>query len=906
MPGSRHPHGNGMKRIITGILAHVDAGKTTLSEALLYEAGKLRAPGRVDRGDAFLDTYALEKERGITIFSKQAELEADGTAITLLDTPGHVDFSAETERTLQVLDAAILVISGTDGVQGHTLTLWKLLEKHRIPVFLFVNKMDQPGADRDSRMAELKKTLSDGCTDFTHPESEETQESAALCEEALMDRYLQTGRLDDSVLTRLIAERKLFPCWFGSALRLIGVKELLAGLSRFTAPRKYPKPFGARVYKITRDGAGNRLTFLKVTGGSLKPRATLTYEAGGNEYSEKITQIRQYSGEKYESLPEAEAGMVCAVTGLSSTYPGEGLGTEPAGMLPTLQPVLSYSIQLPEGVSASEVLPKLRQLEEEIPEIGISWEETLQEIHVQIMGEVQLEILQSLISDRFGLNVTFGDGKIVYRETIANTVEGVGHFEPLRHYAEVHLLLEPGEPSSGMVFATNCSEDILAGNWQRLVLTHLAEKRHRGVLTGSELTDMKITLINGRAHVKHTEGGDFRQATYRAVRQGLMQAESVLLEPWYSFRLTVPVELVGRAMTDIQNRSGIPNAPETDGTLSVLTGVAPVSSFRNYQTEVAAYTHGRGHMTLTFDGYRPCHNTEEVIAETGYDPDSDLRNPSASVFCTHGSSFTVPWNEVRNYMHLEGWEGASAAPQEEQQEEPESEPELWIGTDEIDAILAKTYYANGKDRSLERRGVGRREFSRAKDDGPVKRTFTPRERLPEYLLVDGYNILFAWDELSELLKQNADAARQRLLDILSDYQGATGKEIIVVFDAYRIQGHQTETADYLNIHYVFTKEAETADQYIEKFTHRNAGRYHITVATSDGLEQIIIRGAGSELMSARDLHAEVQRMRQASRETLESRKENDRRYLLDEMIEEDRRKLTEGQEDTDSGKEKED
>lgn len=891
-----------MKRIITGILAHVDAGKTTLSEALLYEAGRIRTPGRVDRGDAFLDTFALEKERGITIFSKQAELSAGDTAVTLLDTPGHVDFSAETERTLQVLDTAILVISGADGVQGHTLTLWKLLAKHGVPVFLFVNKMDQPGADRGRLMAELKKTLSDGCTDFTDPDSEEVQEAAALCEEELMDRYLEKGALGDTVLTRLIAERKLFPCWFGSALRMTGVKELLNGLDRFTRAPKYPKEFGARVFKISRDESGNRLTWMKITGGSLKPRAVLTYEAGGEEHREKITQIRLYSGEKSESLPEASAGMVCAVTGLSSTFPGEGLGAEPAGMPPTLQPVLSYSIGLPDGVSASEALPKLRQLEEEIPETGISWEETLHEIHVQIMGEVQLEVLQSLIHDRFGWDVTFGDGKIVYRETIADTVEGVGHFEPLRHYAEVHLLLEPGEPGSGMVFGTACSEDVLAGNWQRLVLTHLAEKRHRGVLTGSELTDMKITLINGRAHVKHTEGGDFRQATYRAVRQGLMQAQSVLLEPWYSFRLTVPVELVGRAMTDIQNRSGIPDAPETDGKLSVLTGTAPVSSFRNYQTEVAAYTHGRGHMTLTFDGYRPCHNTEEVVEAAGYDPDADLRNPSASVFCTHGSSFTVPWNEVRQYMHLEGWKDAPAAPRPENEPAAEAEEERWIGTDEIDAILAKTYYANGRDRSLERRGVGRREFSRAKDDGPVKRTFAPKERLPEYLLVDGYNILFAWEDLAEMLKHNADAARHRLLDILCDYQGATGKEIIVVFDAYRVQGHKTETADYLNIHYVFTKEAETADQYIEKFTHRNAGKYRITVATSDGLEQIIIRGAGSSLLSARDLREEVRRVRADARETMENRQAAERRYLLDEMTEEDRRKLNEGAADPEGRK----
>ncbi|MCD8011364.1 MAG: TetM/TetW/TetO/TetS family tetracycline resistance ribosomal protection protein [Lachnospiraceae bacterium] len=877
------------KRLCVGLLAHVDAGKPTLSGGLQDAAGARRRLGRVDNRDAFLDTHELERGRGITIFSKQAELTMRETRITLLDTPGHVDFSAEMERTLQVLDAAVLVISGADGVQGHTLTLWRLLARHGIPVFLFVNKMDQPGTDRQALLRELQETLDDGCLDFTEAGSEAFYETVSTCgDEALLDRYLEEGAIDRGEICQLIRERRVFPCYFGSALRMQGVEELLEGLDTYTETPVYPEIFGARVFKIARDDQGNRLTYLKVTGGTLAVRSVLTYTAEGETKEEKVSQIRRYSGARFEPLNEAEAGTVCAVLGLSATWPGQGLGAEMAAESPMLTPVLSYQIILPEGMEPGTMLPKLRQLEEEEPELHIVWDEALREIRVQIMGEVQLEILQSLIEERFGVEVTFGEGSIVYRETIADTVEGVGHFEPLRHYAEVHLLLTPGERGSGLVFDADCSEDVLSRNWQRLVLTHLAEKTHRGVLTGSPITDLRITLVSGRAHLKHTEGGDFRQATYRAVRQGLMQATSVLLEPWYKFRLEVPVSLVGRAMTDIENRHGVPEPPVTRGEMSLLAGIAPVATMRNYAKDVLAYTRGKGRLTLEFHGYLPCHNTEEAVAAFGYDPEADPENPTGSVFCAHGVGFTVAWDHVQEYMHLECRPELREGSIREDTEEVFSvgTEERWIGTDEIDAILARTFYANGKDRSLERKGIGRREFSRTAPAEPVRRTWKPKERKEEYLLVDGYNIIFAWPELSELAKTHVDAAREALLDILCNYQGLRRCQIIAVFDAYRVQGHCTEFLDYLNIHVVYTKEAETADQYIEKFTHENASRYQITVATSDGLEQIIIRGEGCRLLSAQDLREEIER---ASREMHEERagaSGDSRAFLLDSVSEE--------------------
>ena len=880
-----------MKRLVLGILAHVDAGKTTLSEALLYTAGQLRTMGRVDKGNAFLDHFDLERTRGITIFSKQAEFTYGDTDFSLLDTPGHVDFSAEMERTLQVLDAAVLVISGADGVQGHTLTLWKLLETYQVPVFLFVNKMDQPGTDRESLLGNLKKHLSDSVVDASDPASEAFLETAALCEEQLMEEYLETGSLKKEDIRDLIAGRNLFPCWFGSALRLDGVEAFLEGLEDLAPVPVYPDEPAAKVFKISRDEAGNRLTWLKVTGGEWKPRTVVSYRAGEEEKQEKITQIRRYSGTKFESLDAARAGEVCVMLGLSATFPGQGLGAETDSPKPLLEPVLTYQIRLPEGMDPAQMLPKLQELTEEEPELSIVWDETLREIHARVMGEVQLEILKSLIAERCGVDVEFGDGDIIYRETIADTVEGVGHFEPLRHYAEVHLLLEPGEPGSGLIFGSDCSTDVLATNWQRLVLTHLAERKHRGVLTGAAITDMKITLLTGRAHVKHTEGGDFRQATYRAVRQGLMQASSVLLEPWYTFRLTVPVNMVGRAMTDIENRHGIPDPPVTEGELSVLTGLAPVATMRNYQRDVVAYTRGHGQLSLNLAGYRPCHNPEEVIAAKGYDPESDLRNPAGSVFCTHGSSYTVPWNEVWNHMHLEARKTPGKAAGEEEEFYVPPEEERFIGTDEVDAIIARTFYANGRDRSLERKGIGRREFSRPAPAEAVRREWKPAERLPEYLLVDGYNIIFAWPELRELAQENVDGAREKLLELMSNYKGMKRCEVIVVFDAYRVQGHKTEWFDFANIHVVFTKEAETADAYIERFTHENSRRYSISVATSDGLEQIIIRGSGSRLLSARDLWEEMGLAKREAREHNESQQNGSRSFLLDGLSEEAKEQL---------------
>ena len=835
-----------MGKIVVGILAHVDAGKTTLSEGMLYTSGAIRTMGRVDNRDAFLDTYALERERGITIFSKQAVFPLGTTQVTLLDTPGHVDFSPEMERTLQVLDYAILVISGADGVQGHTRTLWNLLRRYEIPTFVFVNKMDQEGTDAEVLLQELKNVLEEGCVDFSTKRDAHFYEETAVCSEDALEEFLETGRLKKETLQELFLERQLFPCFFGSALRLEGVKEFLEQMQELIKVPAYPETFGAKVFKIARDEAGNRLTYLKITGGSLKVKAVIE--------GQKVNQIRIYSGEKYEAVNEVEAGSICAVTGLSDTYPGEGLGAEQGTYLPVLEPVLNYQVIPTEGDDPILLLPKLRELEEEEPQLHIVWEEALQEIHVQLMGEVQLEVLKTLIYERFGAEVEFGQGNILYKETIQNTVEGVGHFEPLRHYAEVHLLLEPGEPGSGVQCMSVCSEDLLDRNWQRLILTHLMETEHRGVLTGAPITDIRITLVSGKAHLKHTEGGDFRQAVYRAVRQGLKQADSVLLEPYYEYRLELPSENVGRAMTDIERMHGTFGLPQTEADRTILTGMAPVSTMRDYQKEVHAYTRGNGTLQCTLKGYAPCHNTEEVLAATGYDSERDTLHPTGSVFCAHGAGFLVPWYEVKEYMHLPSIMQEKPSDSSEEKQTAYRVPEetdAWIDTEEVDRIIAQSVGANKKQKTLPKKKVPEYYKSTSK---PKK-----QEVREEYLLVDGYNVIFAWEDLKDLAQVSIDGARGKLLDVLCDYQGMKKCNLIVVFDAYRVQGHKTEISTYHNIHVVFTKEAETADQYIEKFAHENGKKYNVTVATSDGLEQIIIRGQGCRLLSARELKDEIER-----------------------------------------------
>ena len=840
------------KQIVLGILAHVDSGKTTLSEAMLYRAGVTRRLGRVDHKDAFLDTDALEKARGITIFSKQALLTAGDTDITLLDTPGHVDFSTETERTLQVLDYAVLVVSGTDGVQSHTETLWRLLRRYHVPTFVFVNKMDLPGMERQELLAQLNRRLGEGFVDFG-AEQADRDEALALCDENLMDRMLDAGQLQDSDLIPAIARRHVFPCWFGAALKLEGVDALLDGLDRYTRPAPALEAFGAKVFKVSQDEQGARLTWLRVTGGELKVKAQLTGEADGEPWAEKANQLRLYSGAKYTLTEAIGPGQVCAVTGLTKARPGEGLGAERDSDLPVLEPVLSYQVLLPEGADVHAALGKLHRLEEEEPQLHVVWNETLGEIHVQLMGEIQLEVLRSLLAERFGLKVEFGPGGILYKETITEPMEGVGHYEPLRHYAEVHLKLEPLPRGSGMQFAADCREEVLDKNWQRLVLTHLEEKQHLGVLTGSPLTDVKITLIAGRAHLKHTEGGDFRQATYRAVRQGLMLAKSQLLEPWYAFRLEVPAENIGRAMSDIQRMEGTFDPPESGEETAVLTGFAPVSTMRSYPMEVVSYTRGRGHLSLTLDGYRPCHNAQEVIAAIGYEPEHDLDNPADSVFCAHGAGFVVPWDQVRSHMHVDSGWGKSTRPEQEAAV-PQRRAMAYRATLEEDAELLKiferTYGPIKRDPLAAFRPVQKRE----RPDFAAEQW----EIAPEYLLVDGYNIIFAWDELNALSKESLDAARHRLMDILCNYQGFKKCVLILVFDAYRVPGSPGSIEQYHNIHVVYTKEAETADMFIERVTHEIGKNRRVRVATSDGMEQVIILGHGALRVSARMFHEEVQ------------------------------------------------
>ena len=848
-----------MKKLVVGILAHVDAGKTTLSEAMLYRSGAVRKLGRVDHQDAFLDTDAMERERGITIFSKQAEFSLPEADITLLDTPGHVDFSAEMERTLQVLDCAILVISGTDGVQGHTRTLWRLLERYHIPTFLFVNKMDLAGADKAALLEGLKTRLGSGVTDFTCRDDAFLEESA-LCDEAVLETFLETGEVSDGDLTRMIAERKLFPCWFGSALKLEGVDEFLEGLGHFASAPAYPAQFGARVFKISRDGQGSRLTWLKVTGGTLRVKDLLTNRQAGmaedKVWEEKADQLRVYSGTKFRPVDEAPAGTVCAVTGLSRTRPGQGLGCETAWTAPVLEPVLTYHIQLPEGTDPHTALLKLQQLEEEDPQLHIVWHEQLRQIHAQLMGEVQLEILQRLIRERFGMEVTFGEGAIRYRETIANAVEGIGHFEPLRHYAEVHLLLEPGERGSGVQIFTACPEDDLDRNWQRLILTHLDEKEHLGVLTGSPITDIKLTLVAGRAHVKHTEGGDFRQATYRAVRQGLMQAESVLLEPWYDFRLEVPAEQVGRAMTDLQRMNGEVEAPEAMGDETVLTGAAPVAAMRNYAREVTAYTRGRGRLSCVLRGYAPCAQQAEVVEAMGYDPERDVDNTPDSVFCGHGAGYTVKWDEVPAMAHVDSGLRLGKEQAAEKPAPARRQVSSYAGTieqdKELQAIFERTY-GPVKQRTPQSGGAPRRTIMEPTEKRPIR----PQPTGPEYLLVDGYNIIFAWDELKAVARDNLDAARKQLCDLLSNYQGFKKCVVIVVFDAYKVKGGLGSVEKYHNIHVVYTKEAETADAYIERATYEIGKKHRVKVATSDGPEQLIILGHGALRLSARSFREEL-------------------------------------------------
>lgn len=870
------------KKLTMGILAHVDAGKTTLSEAMLYLSGAIRKLGRVDKKDAYLDTYALERERGITIFSKQARFSWRNMGITLLDTPGHVDFSAEMERTLQVLDAAVLVISGADGVQGHTETLWKLLRRNHIPTFLFVNKMDQPGTDKELLLHNIHERLSDSCIDFTDEQSSDFYESLAMCEEALLETYLETGLVEKREIVRLIAERKAFPVYFGSALKLEGVEALLEGLFNYMKEPEFDEKFGARVFKISRDEQGNRLTHLRVTGGILKVRDLLTGRKDEEVWEEKINQIRLYSGEKFETVQEAAAGTVCTVTGLTKTYPGQGLGAERFFQKPYLEPVLTYQMILPEGVNVNEVIGKLRQLEEEEPELHIVWDETVKELHVQLMGEVQIEILKPLIQERFDLEVAFGNGSIIYKETIENTVEGIGHYEPLRHYAEVHLLLEPGEPGSGMTYFTNCSEDLLDKNWQRLIMTHLEEKKHVGVLTGSELTDMKISVIGGRAHLKHTEGGDFRQSTYRAVRQGLMKAKSVLLEPVYEFRLEVPLDNLGRAMTDVEKMFGKCNPPETGTETAVLTGKAPVAAMRDYQMEVMAYSKGRGRLSCVPGGYAPCHNAEEVIAAIGYDAEADLRNPAGSVFCAHGAGYYVPWEEVDKHAHVET-AYTTVKKTVSVINPPRTSDFTYTKADdkELEEIFTRTYGERKRERNFD-------AVLRVRDYHPeTERRHKKAEPFKEYLLVDGYNIVFAWEDLRKLAEVNVEAARGKLMDILCNYQGYKGCTLILVFDAYKVVGNTGEMMDYHNIHVVYTKEAETADQYIEKLAHEIGRKYNVTVATSDGLEQLIIRGQGCRLLSARELREEIEYMKQElRREYMKKHPEGPKNYLFDHLEEE--------------------
>lgn len=819
-----------------GLLAHVDAGKTTLSEALLFRSGARRTLGRVDHGDAYLDTHELERARGITIFSKQARFSTPRRDITLVDTPGHVDFSAEAERTMPILDCAVLIISGTDGIQAHTVTLWRLLERYHVPVFLFINKMDLPGMEKEKLLAQLQKELSPGCIDFTG-DPDEIAESAAMCDEALLETYLETGTVTEGNLRGLIAGRKIFPCCFGSALKLEGVDELLDLLDAYAPDRNYPDTFGAKVYKISRDLQGVRLTWMKITGGRLKVREPINYvNRKGDPLEEKALQLRLYSGDKFTAPEEITAGMLVAVTGLSATFIGQSLGCEPAGKPPVLEPVMTYRVELPRGCDPSTVLPKLRQLEEEDPQLHILWEQG--SIHVQIMGRVQLEIFRSLVQQRFSLDVTLDTGRIFYKETIENTVEGVGHYEPLRHYAEVHILLEPLPRGSGLQFDTICSTDVLEAPYQSLILSHMSEKIHRGVLTGAPITDVKMTLLVGKAHLKHTEGGDMRQATYRAIRQGLMQAKSVLLEPWYSFTLTLPTETVGRAITDIRAMGGEFDSPESSGTLSTLKGIVPAAELQDYADTVAAYTQGRGRLQIALDGYAPCHNTEAVLKDTAYDPEADLENTPDSVFCSHGAGFTVKWHDVKNYMHLESGLKEERSPQIITRN-------FHIDDKELEAIMEREF------------GPVKRPLYRAPANRPATEEITIKAPKRKSIIVDGYNIIFAWEDLAALAKEDLEAARKKLCHILSNYAGFRKCYLVLVFDGWKVKGNPGEKTQYHNIQVVYTKEGETGDAYIESLVAQIGTNYAVRVATSDALVQLSSFRSGVLRMSARELREEI-------------------------------------------------
>lgn len=895
-----------MKKLVVGILAHVDSGKTTLSEAMLYTAGKIRKLGRVDHKDAYLDTDAQERERGITIFSKQAVFTYDGMEITLLDTPGHVDFSAEMERTLQVLDYAILVINGVDGVQSHTDTLWKLLKRYEIPTFIFVNKMDMDGADKDAVFQNIRKKLDGDCVDFS---SGDRDEQIAMADERLLDTYLDSGMVEVEDIIEAILDRKIFPCFWGSALKLSGVQELLDAMNTYMVMPAYNAEFGGRIFKISRDAKGERLTYMKVTGGSLKCREQIEGTEG------KVNQIRIYSGARYETVEEASAGTVCAVTGLGETSAGQGVGCEQENVFAGLEPVLSYKVSYPEDKDAVVVLRDIRQLEEEEPELHVEFAQETGEIFVKVMGQVQLQVLTQIIKDRFGYLISFGMGRIIYKETLVEPVMGVGHFEPLRHYAEVHLLMEPLELGSGMQFDTICSEDVLDKNWQRLILTHLEEKEYRGVLTGAPITDMKITVTAGRAHQKHTEGGDFRQATYRAVRQGLMMGECRLLEPVYAFRLEIPTEMTGRAMNDITRMHGRFAQPEIEGEMSILTGTAPVATMQEYQQDVTAYTRGQGKLSCTLQGYEPCHNEDEVLAASTYDPELDMANPASSVFCAHGAGYIVDWYDVYDMMHVKEDPGFALAGMEDVLRNITSEPTEAdednrkrmarerqdagapvYDEKELEDIFVRTYGSNSRENAAyNKAGFNRHNKSVSEADWYVKKAaehgkskttgaqtlsagsktadtgiarpgaYRKQKGEKEYLLVDGYNVIFAWDDLKALAAVNIDSARDKLIDIMSNYQGYVGCELILVFDAYKVKQNPGSITKHGNIHVVYTKEAETADMYIEKTTHELGRKYKVTVASSDGLEQLIIMGQGALRMSSRGLREEVERVNQILR-----------------------------------------
>lgn len=873
-----------MKKITIGIVAHVDGGKTTLSEALLYTTGKIRKLGRVDHKDAYLDTFQMERDRGITIFSKQAVMEYNDMRLILLDTPGHVDFSAEMERTLSVLDYAVLVVSGSEGVQGHTETLWKLLETYHVPTFLFVNKMDMPNVSGDFLLHEIKEKLSDSVVRF--PVGVGTMEDIAMCDEDLFETYMEGGEISETTISELIYNRDLFPCYFGSALQLDGIDSLLEGLYQYTYEPIYSEKFGAKVFKISKDYNNNRLTHLKITGGSLKVKDILNGMNGAIEWSEKVNEIRVYSGEKYDAVGEVKAGDVCAVIGLTNTYQGEGLGFETEEISPSLIPVLSYKLDVQNKVHMNQVYQQLKELEEEDPTLKITWNEEKKELTANVMGQVQIEVLKSLIKERFDLDVEFGAGSILYKETITNTVEGVGHFEPLRHYAEVHLLLEPGMPGSGLTFESRVSENELSKNWQRLIMTHLEEKTHRGVLTGAPITDICITIVGGNAHLKHTEGGDFRQATYRAVRQGLKKADSVLLEPYYDFTLTIPTDNVGRAMTDISQMEGTMNPPETVHEKSVLTGYAPVSTMWNYINDVNEYSHGQGTLTLKFKGYAPCHNAQEMIEKAGYDSEADLRNPTGSVFCAHGAGFNVPWNEVENYMHMKTSLNLNSIDKEVEEtnssdviinrKTTKSVNDSYATDKELEAIFEKTFGPIKRKKYTE-------TTVRNYQQKPKQYKGKQNNNLPECVLVDGYNIIFAWEELKDIASKNIDGARDRLLDIMSNYQGYKDNTVIVVFDAYNVNRHKETIYKHNNIYVVFTKAAETADMYIAKTTHQMASKYRVTVATSDALEQLIIMGHGALRMSAMNFKEEIDRVNKQIEESIkgDSSLEN---YLIKDEI----------------------